>query len=475
MKNLSAYLTFRNVVGYTAFVCLVMALTIAYVMRAEKVYSSSALVLVRSDLYNNNSNPPKAADARPDQTARAQIPLMQSEDVLRSAIADFGMDKLYSEAELKGSLKPADQAYVIAKRQLTAELEPQTDMVRVSFRHNNPDVAAEFVKMVISKFSNRYYEIYQNAGTVTFFTDQKDQAAAEFAQASGALAKYAADNQVYRIEEQQRLLLAQRSKIASSLSATQGLIEQKRAEKASIPKQLSQMKVVGRLPQVIGLTQQGAPQGAGAGTPATNNNQPAVPLPPIVNKPDAAATAAGDRIDRLATDPPVLLVKVYQDTIASLVKLHTDLDGLVALEQSQAGQVKALDNELNSLADQSAAFEKLKLATDAASQRVKAYTKRALDEQLTHAMTTNKLSNIQIVQSPTVPFKPVWPIPALLIAAALALCLMPIGGVVAFEVVKSAAAGGAPQNVTRTIAALTGATRPIPVSNEPMARRKANA
>ncbi|MET0528014.1 MAG: hypothetical protein ABW003_06665 [Microvirga sp.] len=466
MKNLSAYMTFRNVVGYAAFVCLLLALTIAYVMRADKVYSSNALVLVRADLYNND--PAKNADARGgDRTARAQIPLFSSEDVIRSAIAEIGIAKLFTEDALRSSLKPEDQAYVLARRALEVELEPQTDLIRVSFRHNDPATAAEFVRVLVNKFSDRYYEIYQNAGTVTFFQEQKDQAAGEFAQASSKLAKYAADNQVYRIEEQQRLLLAQRSKVASALSATQGAIEQKRAEKSSIPKQLSQMRVVGRLPQVTGLTQQTPPAAQGQNSSSAQSGAAAQAL---TNKAD------GDRIDRLATDPPVLLIKVYQDTIASLVKLHTDLDGLIALEQNQASQIKTLDTNLNGLADQAAEFEKLKLASDAASQRVKAYTKRALDEQLSHAMNTNKLSSIQIVQSPTIPFKPIWPVPVLLFAAAFALCLLPISGVVAYEVVKAAAPK--PQ-VTRTLAAFAGtATKPIAVSTDKdaalRAARKAN-
>lgn len=445
MKNLSHYLTVRNVVAYAAFVCLVLALTLAYVMRADKVYSSNALVLVRADLYNTDGGK-TSSDARAEAMARSQIPLFESEDVLRSAITQTGVQKLYKESELRGPLKPEDQAYVLARRSLDVQLEPQTDLIRVSFKHGDPTIAAEFVRLMIGKFSQRYYEIYQNAGTVTFFQEQREQAAGDFAQASGNLAKYAADNQVYRIEEQQRLLLAQRSKVAGSLSSTQAAINQKRAEKESIPRQLAQMKVVGRLPQVTALTQQRQPQAQGG-------------------SPTAADVATGDRIDRLASDPPILLVKVYQDTIAYLVKLHTDLDGLVALEQSQAEQLKGLDTNLNALADQAAEFEKLKLAADAANQRVKAYTKRALDEQLTHAMNTNNLSSIQIVQSPTIPFKPIWPVPVLLFAAALGLCLLPISGLVAYEVVKAAAAMEPQPAVTRSLATVSGPTKPMPVAN----------
>ena len=79
-------------------------------------------------------------------------------------------------------------------------------------------------------------------------------------------------------------------------------------------------------------------------------------------------------------------------------------------------------------------------------------------------MNTNNLSSIQIVQSPTIPFKPVWPVPVLLFAAALALCLLPISGVVAYEVVKAAAASGPQPIIARTLATLTGPTKPVPVA-----------
>lgn len=465
MKNLRAYMTVRNVVGYAAFCCLLLALTVTYIIRGDKIYASNALVLVKTNLYNSANGSMTASDVGADRTARSQIPLFESEDVIRSAIREVGIAKLYSESDLKGPLKPDDQAYVLARRNLSVALEPLTDLISVSFRNNDPETAAEFIRVLVSKFSQRYYEIYQNAGTVTFFQDQKEKAQADFASSSTSLAQYAAEHQVYKIEEQQRLLLAQRSKIASSLNATQGQIDQKRAEKESIPRQLSQMRVVGRLPQVIGLTQQGA---GGSGQAAASQEAATA----------KADVGTGDRIDRLASDPPVLLVKVYQDTIANLVKLHTDLDGLTALEKSQAEQLKSLDNELNTLAEQAAAFEKLKLAADAAGQRVKAYTKRALDEQLTHAMNTNNLSSIQVVQSPTVPFKPVWPVPVLLLAAAFALCVFPVAGVVAYEFVKSSTAiphASVSRATEPTPAAAVAAKQPVAelvASNPPVAAAK---
>ena len=54
-------------------------------------------------------------------------------------------------------------------------------------------------------------------------------------------------------------MLEQQSQLEAALLTTKGTIADKTAQVANIPAQLSQMRPVGRLPQVTGLTQRIAP------------------------------------------------------------------------------------------------------------------------------------------------------------------------------------------------------------------------
>jgi len=205
-------------------------------------------------------------------------------------------------------------------------------------------------------------------------------------------------------------VLTQRSQLEAALLLTKGTIADKTAQVANIPAQLSQMRPVGRLPQVTGLTQRIAPN----------------------------VEAQQGQIDRLATDPPLLLVRVYQDTIAQLVKLQTDLVGLHALAAKQDQAVLEQSKFLGDLARKEAQFEQLRLAVDHARQNYELFTKKAHERQLEQDQTAVRLSSVQVVQPATKPLRPVSPSLVFVCGLVLALVLFPVGGVAVYHVAKSA-------------------------------------
>jgi uncharacterized protein involved in exopolysaccharide biosynthesis len=385
--------------------------------------------------------------ARPEQIARPQIALLESENVIRRAVAMIGSKQLYppkikpgeavpvtaginaraadiaadppaTERSLLGVLqlfKPLsadDTAYLAAKRSLSVKPEPQTDLIRVSFRHSNPASAVEFTEAVVHSFIERYYQIYANSAAVTFFWDQQKRSDEAFQRASEAISKYSAANQVYRLDDQRRLLLEQRSSLMSALRITSGAIAEKESQADSIPNQLAQMKPIARVPQITGLVQGRAEEAAARGRKDTS-------------------------IANLGSDPPLLLVKVYQDTVALLVKLHTELAGLHALEEHQKGSVKNLDQELDQLSAKEAEFERLRREVVQARDNADMFAKKAREEQLSQDLNARKLSTVQVLQGPTMPLKPIWPKPGLLLALGLVLTFAPtVGASVLFRIAR---------------------------------------
>ena len=263
---------------------------------------------------------------------------------------------------------------------------------------------------LVENFTRRYFELYTNEKAVAFFWDQQKKSREEYVQASNALAEFSVKHQTYNIYEQQKLVLEQQSQLEAALLTTKGTIADKTAQVANIPAQLSQMRPVGRLPQVTGLTQRIAP----------------------------SVEAQQGQIDRLATDPPLLLVRVYQDTIAQLVKLQTELAGLHALAVKQEQAVLEQAKFLGDLAKKEAQFAQLRLAVDHARQNYELFTKKAQERQLEQDQTAARLSSVQVVQPATKPLRPVSPSLVFLCALVLALVLFPVGGVAVYHVARSA-------------------------------------
>jgi uncharacterized protein involved in exopolysaccharide biosynthesis len=405
LKVFASWVWDQRIRLYVVYVALVLAAGAAYWMVASPTYEVSAIISVKPGLYGV-----EIATARADQNSRSQVALLESEDVIRQTISAVGAAELYPDQGPDAHLTPEDRAYIAAKKKLVVKYEPQTDIIKISFRHTNPHLAVEFGRTLVEKFMRRYFELYSNEKTVAFFWDQQKKSREEYVQASNALAEFSVTNQTYHVYEQQKLVLAQRSQMEAALFTTKGTIADKSAQLAMIPSQLSQMRPVGRLPQITGLTQRNA----------------------------TSVEGQQAQIDRLAADPPLLLVRVYQDTIALLVKLQSDLAGLRALEAKQQEAVQKQAEFLGDLAKKEAQFEQLRLSVDHARQNYETFTKKAQERQLEQDQTAARLSSVQIVQPATMPLRPVSPSLAFLCALVLALALFPVGGVVAYHVATSA-------------------------------------
>jgi len=293
-------------------------------------------------------------------------------------------------------LAPADESYVAARKAIKSQAEPNTGLIRVSFTDRDPAYAVRFLDALIQRFTDKHYDLYSNAGAVSFFVRHRKESEEEFAKASAELAAYSAANDVFNIDEQRKLLLQERSRVISDFAATRDLQAQKESEATSIADQLVQMKPFSRYPQINSLAQTGRRL-----RPVPEHDEDAT----SALKPQAAEP----KLPNLTGDPPLLLVRVYQDTIATLVKLNTDLAGLRARRTYQQSEIATFDRKLADLSAKEAAYERIRQRADLAKATAAQFAKKAVDEQIQQDLNAQKLSTVRIVQPPTPPIEPVWP------------------------------------------------------------------
>jgi polysaccharide biosynthesis transport protein len=390
---------------YFVYLAVVVSAAAAYWSMAPRIYEVSSIVSVKPGLYGVDAPSPRA-----EENVRSHVYLLESEDVIRQAVGVVGATRLYPDYQTDGYLKAEDHAYALAKKNLAVKHESLTDIIRVAFRHPDPRLAVEFAQAIVEKFAGRYSDLYTNEKAVAFYRERKEKSREEFIRASGALTAFSSANRIYSIREQQKLVLAQRSQLEAALVTTKGVFADKKAQEAEIPTLLAQMGPVGRLPQVTALTPRGGPK---------TDGEP-------------------KEIERLAADPPLLLVRVYQDTVALLVKLKTDLAGLQALQAKQEDELGRLADFLGTLSDKEAQFEQLRLAVDGAWRRYELFTKKAHEAQLGHDQAAARLSSVQVVQAAALPLKPISPSLALLCALVAALAFLPAGAAAAYHIAASA-------------------------------------
>jgi polysaccharide biosynthesis transport protein len=417
---------------------LAVWLAILLCLRALPTYQATAIVSIKpAPLFNTDIG--RIAAERPEQFARPQLTLLESETVVRRAIAIVGEERIYRanagtqqrpkplewlrswvryfNPNLTFELSSADNAYMYVKKNLTIRSEPQTDIILIAFKSPDAHVAVEFTNALVQSFSRRYFEIYGNTGALGFFADQKQKSELQLSLASTRLAQYSSKFSLFGVDEQRRLLLQQRSGLSAALAVTHGAISDKTSQVAAMSAQLEQMRQpLARSPQLKGLTDQ----------KGRDSEQASAPKSAFLGS--------------IADDPPILLVRVYQDTVANLVHTNADVAGLKSLEVEQKKSLSEIDDELIAMASREAEIDQLRVAVTESKGNVEVFSKKAFEEQLAQDLNERKFSPVQTLQEATRPLEPTWPRPFLLLALGVGLSFVPL---LLFIVIKYAIAGEA--------------------------------
>jgi uncharacterized protein YqiB (DUF1249 family) len=108
--------------------------------------------------------------------------------------------------------------------------------------------------------------------------------------------------------------------------------------------------------------------------------------------------------------PPLLLVKVYQDAMANLLKVNTDLNGSLRLEKHLAAELEKVNAELASLSSKEAEYDRLKRVLTRASIAADHYGSRVIEEQINQDIAKKtQLSSVRVVQLAEQSTVPVFP------------------------------------------------------------------
>ncbi|QPF90264.1 GumC family protein [Bradyrhizobium commune] len=321
----------------------------------------------------------------------SQIELLNSELVLRSAIQSVRDDKLYPKrpdsefSELLAYLgvpqkrmNNEDRAYKLAAQALKVQLEPRTSMIRVSFRHGDPRIAASFVNALTESYLSKYRALYTQAAAADFLRGEMDQLQRRVATAAGVLGAFMTANRTYAVDEQKKLLLTRQSDLAKSLATVRTELAQKQEELRVVEDQINQLK-----PNAARASQ--------ARDPAKPAPEAAVPLPYSKN-------LFGD-------DPPLLLVKLYQEATQQFLTLKMTIAGLRAAESAHTAELDNVAKDLVNLAGLEAETNRLKRQLTSAEQELAEITSRAGEKRIAAAMTENNLSAIKIAQPASIPFE----------------------------------------------------------------------
>jgi uncharacterized protein involved in exopolysaccharide biosynthesis len=439
---------------------LIVASSITFTLLVTPMFQSEALLMTTLDRAQRQQ-------AQYPDTLRyqlnSQIYIINSEDVLRQAINEFGPRRLFPDqthsvawdalsvlppalsatvAKVAASLRSRtpdegrsdiDQALLKVKKRLAVTLEKDSQILSLTFRHEDPKIAEQFLGLVVRDFLQRQADLSGNAEAPAFFRQQAARYRDEYKTASDELTEFAKQHSTYSVRQEIELALSRRDDTLAALAKTRGLIAEKEAQAATFQNTLAQLRRRISLPGEITGPKQNAPGATATGNNTAGNNT-------------AGNNTAGNNTDALtgsnkvpANESPLLLVRVFQDTAQSLVNLNSETVGLHSLEKSQVDSLSDVERKLSDLSSIAAEFGRLKDQLEQVSKVLEAHVGRAAEAQMNADWdASEKLSNVKVAQSATAPTEPVFPPKPLFIALGAVIGL--VGGAAACVMLEAISA-----------------------------------
>jgi uncharacterized protein involved in exopolysaccharide biosynthesis len=280
---------------------------------------------------------------------------------------------------------------------LTVHVEPNSDLVTITFRDADAEVAAEFANAIAMEAINKRLSVLDQSEAANFYQAQTRRFEDEVKRATDDLRRFSTTTHTYSADEQNSLLLKRANDLAAALAATHGVIADKTGRREALTAQLVRLK------------------------PVTQSSF----VSSIINDLGATKKSAATIQENLpkSSEPPILMVKVYQEALVELLKVNAELEGLTKLEHDQRDQLAQLNQELNELAGKAGEFARLQRAVAQATESAGSYARRTVEEKIASSLNVAKISPVKIIQRAVTPVDPAFPRYGLMLAGVFALSL----------------------------------------------------
>jgi polysaccharide biosynthesis protein PslE len=328
----------------------------------------------------------------PDGAVSSEIQIMTSRDLISRVVTAIGPDKMYKQF-LSSSLfaaTPTDSAVTQFERDLKVEQKPRADVISIAFSHEDPKIAAQAVNLLVEYFREQHLKVFRGPATA-FLEQQVAFHEKRLRESEQKIEDYKQKNRIFSLEEQRATMLKQRTDLDTSMLMAQNEIKQIQLS-ASGPS-------MGRSPE-----QQASIDGAKARLLELQLKEEEITRKynedtqivsgirkeiKVVKGFISEQEKFGDRLEKSRTSAAI---KAQQAKIANIATQIAEIDAGIR-------EINIREREWQSL--------KRDFAMNEANYQT--YAKKLEEARMSDEMDIQKMANISVLQTATVPSKPVKP------------------------------------------------------------------
>jgi uncharacterized protein involved in exopolysaccharide biosynthesis/Mrp family chromosome partitioning ATPase len=210
----------------------------------HKVYESEAKLLIEYVLESRAPSRPGTDDARvtvsdgqSGSIINTEIEILKSLDLAREVATNIGPERILAE---HGGGSDANAAAVVVRDGLFVDVPSKSDVVRLAFRHTDPQLVSPVLAEVIRTYLERHADIHLAVGRFDeFLTKQTDQLKSGLANTEAELRSVKTNLNIVSIDDSRKVFGDQMGRIQQSIFDAEAELAEHQAVIAELSKLVS--------------------------------------------------------------------------------------------------------------------------------------------------------------------------------------------------------------------------------------------
>jgi uncharacterized protein involved in exopolysaccharide biosynthesis len=415
------------------FVAVVLTVTVASFLTAPTYEAKSTLLLKIGREYTyrpevGSGTQISVSPPNQEEILNSELQVLQNKQLIEKVIRAIGVENLYPTLvkTYADGITPVDMAILAFEKDLTVEAVKKSNVIEISYRHKNRQMAAKAVNLLAEFFKEKHLQVYNDPKS-SFLEQQLDDYREKLQGSEKGLQQFKQQVKVYSLDEQRNLLLQQRVKADSEYKATENTTAELRQRLATLNDKARTMSA--NLPLYTVSERDRAITDAKAKLFDLQMKEHELLAkfkednPLVVNVRRELETAR--RFTSEQEEDVKVAVRtgnpVFQELEKERIRTEADLDAQQAKGEALKRQLAQMDSELSKLDLTEKTLLDLKRNYTVNEKNYQNYVDKFEDARISDDMNRRKLANISTIESASVPVRPIKPRKGLNIALSIVL------------------------------------------------------
>jgi uncharacterized protein involved in exopolysaccharide biosynthesis len=415
---------FRHKKSFLLCFCGIFAGSIVAMFLVPPTYESKAQILVKRERVDpvvsaEKNSPVQMKESVTEEEINSEAELITSEDVLRKAVTDSGLDTRKTTLWFLsyGASPDAKISKAIDKLRshLVVEAIKKTNVIQLTYSAHDAKLAAKVLNSLVNAYVEKHVSIHRPAGQLAFFDEETNRYKNELDQAEGQLKSFAQEQGGVAPQVSRDITLQKLNEFAASLETI-------RAEMAGLEKKIANLEQqAGSTPDRLTTSVREADDGAVQQqlkstlltlelkrTELLTKYQPGYRLVQEVDKQIAdtrAAIAAEDAkpLREATTDRNPTYAWINEE----LAKAKSDYSSLQARAAATQAIVALYQGKAQKLEQNGLVQQDLLREAKANEDNYLLYLHKREEARIEEALDRTGILNVGMVEQPTIPVSPV--------------------------------------------------------------------